>query len=125
MAKVKTVVAVSPATYDKATKTYTIKDVKPGSYEFDSVSIRLYEKADENKIGIITIDWSSLTIRENDWEFGKYRSAVVEKGQLYANIKKGFKRKWMEPGLELTFVEVTDEAEKKVSDSSDDSDLPF
>jgi hypothetical protein len=89
------------------------------------VSIRLYEKADENKIGIITIDWSSLTIRENDWEFGKYRSAVIEKGQLYANIKKGFKRKWMEPGLELTFVEVTDEAEKKVSDSSEDSDLPF
>ncbi len=117
--------------FNKVTKKYEKKAIKLAYYDFDGLSLKMYDKQDGTKIGELSIDGvGNFTLWENEWDYGKYWSGTVEKGQLYFNVKKGLARRGETAPLTLTFREaVLDSDAKDLADveqaKADDSDLPF
>jgi len=99
-------VVLTDADFDKATKGYIKKNVKLNYYDFDEITLKMYDTPDKNMIWELHVKWvDKFTLRENDWEYGKYWSGTIEKGQLYFNVKKWLARRWESAPLTITFRE--------------------
>ncbi len=123
-------VVFTDSDYSEKTKSYLKKGVKTNFYDMWDLELKIYPKIDEKKVWTISFGWNSYTIRENDWEYGTYRSATIQKQELYANVKKGLARIWKSAPIEVTFREAdegvkSDEGSVKDIDWSEDEDVPF
>lgn len=122
-------IILTDADFDKKEKAYIKNDVKLNYYDFDSITLRMYDHPDKNMIGELHIgNIGKFTLWENDWEFGKYLSGTVEKWQLYFNVKLWLARRWESAPINLSFREAILSWDNKEIDKEQvvsDDDLPF
>lgn len=123
----KTTVVFTWAEYNEKTKSYSKKWARLNFYEFSDLSLKLFAKSEDKKIGTLTLDWTWYTIWENEWEYGKYRSGTIQKDELYFSVKKWLARIWQQAPIEVTFREIVtwEINDVKAVDWSEDEDLLF
>ena len=125
----KTTIVFTDADYDGKTKTYNKNGIKLNFYEFQTVSLKMFDKPEGNQMGTLSWDGNSSTIRENDGEYGKYMSGTIQKQELYFSVRKGLARIGKSAPIEVTFREAVEKPktteEIKDADGFNDEDTPF
>ena len=115
--------------YDEKKKLFIKEKVSIHFFEFEKLELKMYDKPDTTKNGGVKIGelnvvgFNNCTIRENEWDYGSYRSGTIDKDNLYFSVKKWLARKWQPVPINVTFREAIQEWHDAIDGDGDDTEF--